>query len=291
MISIIICSRNKDALPFVSQSVASTIGVPYEIIAIDNSDGQYSICEAYNRGAAQTQYDLLCFMHEDIRFHTQGWGRKVIDALADPTIGVLGVTGGQYQLASPAAWWGCGLALCRENVLNVFEDGHTEMELRNPEGAALTDVAVVDGMWLCSRKAVWEQHPFDANTFTDFHFYDVDYCTEVFGAGLRVCVTFEVLLEHHSRGSVNNAWVHNALKYQRKRRGQLPFGPVSVPTAERRRLELRALQEFTGRLVRGRFPHWLVAQYLSRCWARAPFNRDTLWLLKQWLQPGAPANR
>lgn len=291
MVSLIVCTRDAPALAAVSQSVAATIGVPYEIIAIDNSQGKYSICEAYNRGAAQAQYDLLCFMHEDIRLHTVGWGTIVAEILADSSIGVLGVTGGMYQVAAPAAWWGCGLALCRENVLNVFSDGHSEMELRNPEGAALTDVAVVDGMWMCSRKAVWQQFPFDATTFTDFHFYDVDYCTEVFRQGLRVCVTFQVLLEHHSRGSVNDAWVRNALKYQRKRQGQLPFGPVAIPAAEARRLELRALHEFIGRLVRGAFPGRLVAQYLGRCLALAPLNRDTLWLAKQWLQRGALSNR
>ena len=43
MISIVICSRSETALENVSQSVSLTIGVPYEIIAIDNSKGEYSI--------------------------------------------------------------------------------------------------------------------------------------------------------------------------------------------------------------------------------------------------------
>ena len=286
MLSIIICTRNLAALAAVSQSVAATVGVEHEIVAVDNSAGHYSICAAYNEGAGRARYELLCFMHEDIRFHTIGWGSTVAKILADATVGVLGVTGGMYQLAAPAAWWGCGLALCRENVLNVFGDGHTEMELRNPEGAALTDVAVVDGMWMCSRKEVWQRHPFDAGTFTDFHFYDVDYCTEIFGQGLRVCVTFQILLEHHSRGTVNDAWVRNALKYQHKRRGQLPFGPATIAVEEQRRMELGALQEFTGRLIRGPFSHRQTAYYLGRCWLLSPFNRDTWWLAKQWLRGG-----
>lgn len=284
MISLIICSRNSAVLEAVSQNIAISIGVEYEVIAIDNSKGQYSICEAYNLGASQAHFGLLCFMHEDIRFHTMNWGNIVIDTLADLTIGVLGVTGGMYQLAAPAAWWGCGLDLCRENVLNVFEDGHTEMELRNPENATLTDVAVVDGMWMCSRKEIWMKYPFDAQTFTDFHFYDVDYCTEVFKRGLRVCVTFQLILEHHSRGSVNAMWIRNALKYRRKRHKELPFGPISISTTERQKIELHALQEFTGRLIRGKFSAQLIAAYLGRCLALAPFNRDTLWLAKMWIR-------
>lgn len=283
MLSIIICTRDEAALAAVSYSVQQTVGVPYEIIAIDNSSGRYGICEAYNIGAAQAQYHLLCFMHEDIRFHTARWGTIVAEILADPTIGVLGVTGGQYQVAAPAAWWGCGLDFCRENVLNIFADGHTELDLRNPEGKRLADVAVVDGLWMCSRKEVWQQHPFDSNTFTEFHFYDVDYCTEIFKHGYRVCVTFDLLIEHHSRGSVNTSWLHNALIYEQKRRGQLPFGVVKPTAAQRATMELRALQEFTGRLIRAKFPARIVLTYLGRCLRLNPLNRDTLWLAKLWL--------
>ncbi|MVN78986.1 hypothetical protein GO988_21865 [Hymenobacter sp. HMF4947] len=284
MVSLIICSRSKGDLIKVSDSVANTINIAYEIISVDNSQGLYGICEAYNIGAAQAQYDLLCFMHEDIRFHTAGWGKVVVDILSDSTIGVLGITGGQYQVAAPAAWWGCGLDLCRENVLNVFPDGHTEMDLHNPEGQRLTDVAVVDGLWMCSRKEVWQQYPFDAQTFSEFHFYDVDYCTELFKHGLRVCVTFDLLIEHHSRGSVNTSWLHNALKYQEKRKGQLPFGVVSLTPSQQTTIELRALQEFTGRIIRANFSARVIITYLSRCLLVSPFNRDTLWLVKLWLQ-------
>ncbi|MFI2757155.1 glycosyltransferase family 2 protein, partial [Streptococcus suis] len=83
VLSLIICTRDPTALKTVSQSAAATIGVPHEIVAVDNSEGQYGICEAYNIGAAQAQYDVLCFMHEDIRFHTSGWGRIVVDILQD----------------------------------------------------------------------------------------------------------------------------------------------------------------------------------------------------------------
>jgi glycosyltransferase involved in cell wall biosynthesis len=284
MISIIICTRNELSLAEVSTNVQHTVGLPYEIIAVDNRQGKYSICEAYNVGAAKAKYEVLCFMHEDILFHTVGWGQVVADILQDATIGVLGITGGRRQVAAPAAWWGCGLELCRENVLNVFPDGHKKMDLHNPEGQPLIDMAVVDGMWMCSRREVWRHYPFDAATFTDFHFYDVDYCTEIYQHGLRVCVTFDVLLEHHSRGSVNTAWLHNALKYERKRQGQLPFGPAKISAAQSRRIEVKALQEFSNRLLQAAFPKRQVLVYIGRCLSLDPLNRDTLWLLKQWLR-------
>ncbi|MCE5282251.1 MAG: glycosyltransferase family protein, partial [Deltaproteobacteria bacterium] len=78
MISIIICSRDSGALKEVSGNIEETIGVPYEIIAIDNSRNQYSIFDAYNLGAEQSTFDHLCFMHEDILYHTPHWGSAVI---------------------------------------------------------------------------------------------------------------------------------------------------------------------------------------------------------------------
>lgn len=265
-------------------NVEATIGVPYELIAIDNAEGRYGICQAYNLGAARAQFGILCFMHEDIRLHTPAWGQVVSRVLQDTTIGVLGVTGGLWQVAAPAPWWGCGLAWCRENVLNVQENGQVVVDLRNPEGNRLTDAAVVDGMWLCSRREVWQQYPFDERTFPDFHFYDVDYCTEIFRHQLRVCISFEVQLEHHSRGSLNRSWAVNALRYVRKRRGQLPFGPVAPPSEEQARMELRAQQEFTGHLLRGQFPTGVVWHYLRPLLAAAPLNRDAWWLLRQWVK-------
>lgn len=282
MISVIVCSRSSRDAQEVALNVAASIGVEHEFIGIDNSEGSYSICEAYNTGAAQAKYEVLCFMHEDIRLHTAGWGNIISSILTNSTIGVVGITGGCYQVAAPAAWWGCGLELCRENVLNVFPDGHKEMDLHNPEKTDLTDVAAVDGMWMCSRKEVWQKYPFDAKTFTDFHFYDIDYCTEIYQRGLRVCVTYRVLLEHHSRGSINTLWLRNAIKYERKRKGQLPFGPAEVSAAHSRELTVKALQEFSGRLLRAGFPKKQVLSYLGRCLALDPLNRDTLWLLKQW---------
>ena len=77
MISIIISSANSKQLEEVSQNVAQTIGVPYEIISFNNADGSMGICEVYNKGTAKAKYDLLCFMHEDLLFKTMDWGKVV----------------------------------------------------------------------------------------------------------------------------------------------------------------------------------------------------------------------
>ena len=78
MISIIICSRNKDIPSELKQNIADTIGVDYELVVIDNSRNQYSIFSAYNEGVKRAKGDMLCFMHEDVVFKNCNWGERVI---------------------------------------------------------------------------------------------------------------------------------------------------------------------------------------------------------------------
>ena len=73
MISCIICSRRSDISAELKENIASTIGCEYELVAIDNSKKEYSIFSAYNEGVRRANGEILCFMHEDILYHTQGY--------------------------------------------------------------------------------------------------------------------------------------------------------------------------------------------------------------------------
>ena len=265
----------------VSQNVAATIGVPYELIAIDNSAGKYGICEAYNIGARQSQYEVLCFMHEDIAFHTPDWGQVVIDVLADSSIGVLGVAGGMYQLGVPSGWWSVYEHL-RMQVIQTTPDYPRNLDVVNPQQEELADVAAVDGLWMCSRKTVWQQHPFDEATFPAFHFYDLDYCTQVFQR-LRVCVTFRVLIEHFSTGSINEGWLQAALLYQRKWRAHLPFGVVEVSKLQRKRIEQRVFAEFVERVLQSKLSNWAVLKVLGSLLANNQLSQENLGMVKRFV--------
>lgn len=223
MISIIICSRHPELLKLVSQDVEKTIGVPYEIIAIDNSSGNYGICEAYNLGAESSKYDILCFMHEDISFETDKWGETVLNIFSTSSIGALGVAGSTYVSDVPCPWWENGVKNKRVNIYQVSKNGEKSLDYENIRNEKISEVAVLDGVWICTRKNIWEKYKFDATTFNNFHFYDIDYCSDIVKQH-KVMVTYEVLINHSSTGSVNEQWVLNALKYYNKRREQLPIG-------------------------------------------------------------------
>ena len=43
--------------------------------AIDNREKQWPIARAYNEGASRAHYPFLFFVHEDVKFHSVGWGK------------------------------------------------------------------------------------------------------------------------------------------------------------------------------------------------------------------------
>src|SRR5205809_6411151 len=103
MLSIIICSRDHEQLVLVKKNISETIGIPFEILSIDNSNNKYSICTAYNTAASEAKYETLCFMHEDIVIRTYNWGNIVLDILKQD-FGLAGVAGSMYKSRSISGW-------------------------------------------------------------------------------------------------------------------------------------------------------------------------------------------
>ncbi len=265
MISIIICSRDTQVLKQISENVALTIGVPFEIQAIDNSKGTYGICEAYNIGAERSTYDILCFMHEDIKFHTQDWGKNVFKTLQDISIGLIGVAGGQVKTKNPEGWWVPGGSYVRSNLIQSFpDDTPTFTNYYNPYDEPISDVVTVDGVWFCCRKSVWKENRFDSTVLKEFHFYDLDFSLQIFKKGLRVCVVYDVLLEHFSPGSVNKSWVKNAAIFSKKWKPYLPMSVHSFSDYKWRKLEYQSCQEFIRVLMSLNIKNSLFFYYLFK---------------------------
>ena len=103
MISLIVCSRSKDISRKLRENVEKTIGVEFEWVVIDNSTGAHSIFKAYNLGSKRAKGDILCFMHDDILFLSNNWGKVVIDAFQMETLGLLGVIGNHVVPACPSS--------------------------------------------------------------------------------------------------------------------------------------------------------------------------------------------
>ena len=225
MISCIICSRRPDISAELKENIASTIGCEYELIVIDNSKNEYSIFSAYNEGVRRAKGNVLCFMHEDIIYHTNDWGPKVLDYFKQyPRAGLIGVAGTHYMPAMPAAQWDSELSsssMIQGEVIN----GHyitTNWEQTDYKSTPTLMVAV-DGLWMCMPEKMFYRVCWDENVYKGFHCYDTDMAFQTWNAGFEVHLFWDVLIEHQSIGSANKAFVEASEALFRKWKHILPM--------------------------------------------------------------------
>lgn len=228
MISLIICTRHPNDLAELRRNVDETIGTAYQWIVVDNSENRYSLCAAYNEGVRQAEGELLCFMHDDIVYHTHDWGKNVERHFQLPEVGMIGVAGS--HIIPAAGDWRVGFI--PYHVLHFVQRNHSLMqydsyfaeEARLCVDGLLTEVAVLDGVWFCLPKRLFDSGTvrFDDRNFTSFHIYDTDISMQVVQTGRKLYVVDDVLLEHNSKGVFNESFVEALQTFFQKWEGRLP---------------------------------------------------------------------
>ncbi len=266
MISIIIASADQQLFDAVSKNIEGSIGVPYEIIKYENSNGAIGLCELYNAGARKAKYDLLCYMHEDIAIKTSEWGQIVQEIFEkNKLVGVVGVAGSAYKTYAPSGWdvEGNGDRVRYINYIQLFKRTIRPSELinYNPSARKLAKVVCVDGMWFCTRKDIVLKHPFDEDLLKGFHGYDIDFCLSV-NQFSDIVVTFDVLLEHFSEGGFNQEWLIEILKIHEKWLHTLPVSINYIPKKEQLGFEKRAYKSLVINLLRFGFKKRFIWQQL-----------------------------
>ena len=249
MISIIVCSVNHTLFEMFKKSVVQTIGVQYEIIKIDNLNKSYSICEAYNLGASKSNHEYLCFAHEDILFKSQNWGAILLKHFEqDSKIGVIGVAGSKYKSLSPSDWPSGSEDLdCINIIQHQKEHNESIRQINNPDNYnSIVEVQTLDGLFMLTRKSIWEKNKFDQQTFKGFHCYDLDFCLQI-GKNCKVMVTYEVLIKHLSEGSHNKDWIMNSILLSQKWINYLPVGDLSYD--KKKKLEWRQKKLFLQKML------------------------------------------
>lgn len=232
MISVIICSINPLQLKEISKNIENTIGVPYELIAINNNVNPRGITSVYNEGVKKANYEHLCLVHEDVKFNTKEWGKVLIRTFKDEKLGLVGVAGGAHKPKVPSGWGPSGVEdrFVKINMIQHFK--HDEkppmLQYYNLYNEKVAEVACLDGLFLASRKSILTEIPFDEDTFTGFHCYDIDISIAI-GQKYKVAVTYEIEVEHFSEGSIGKDWIENTLLVHEKWKDVLPvtIGPIS----------------------------------------------------------------
>ena len=149
MISIIICARNNDISESLKYNIQSTIGTDYELVIVDNHDDGKSIFKAYNEGVSHAKGEILCFMHDDIILHSNGWGLSVEKYFKDSSIGAIGIVGS--HIIPRVGDWRVGytdyLVLnFMQRTYTIWSGRYYSRQTQEGLSGALTDVATIDGV-------------------------------------------------------------------------------------------------------------------------------------------------
>jgi len=235
MISIIICSRTASISDELNQNIDQTIGIPYELVIIDNSDNLYSIFSAYNEGVKRSKNEVLCFMHDDIIFKTNDWGIKVMNRFNSLKLGAIGVAGSPYYAILPGAWWSGGY-ICQ----SIY--GEQDLSYQPKQDNALP-VVVLDGLWFCVRKSLFNTIRFDDTTFSGFHYYDMDISLQIQQNGYELLSVYDISIQHSS-GKLDTIWLNNALLLQKKWENNLPIFSEKLPYFKEVTIEYAVLEEY-----------------------------------------------
>lgn len=254
MISIIVCSKFRELQQSLIDNISSTIGVEYELICIDNSENKYSIFEAYNLGFRRSKYPFICYVHEDVKFHTMGWGIKMIAHMQRPTAGICGLAGGGLVSHVPASWKG------NFSYINIIQSDRTgkkaSQKVRYPSNVKTTykNVVLLDGVLLCMNRHVAEKLRFD-ESINGFHGYDLDICIQSHTLGYNNCVMFDVAVEHFSRGNRDALYFRNLVQIYHKWNSKLPLfaAELSVSSPKMKQIDTKKLFKLTYKLVKRGF--------------------------------------
>jgi hypothetical protein len=228
MISIIISSANPEQLQKVKVNIGKTIGVPFEIISYDNSNGKNGISKVYNDGVKSAKYDILCFMHEDIITHTNDWGKLLIKYFSEyKNLGVLGIAGSDGKTSVPS---GCHIVY-GNYYMNLIQ--HYKFQETPPKRICLPEnyhnskelhqVICIDGVWFCCAKQTALENPFDEQ-LSGFHGYDIDFSLNI-SSKFTNMITFEILISHYSEGNFSLQWLDAMIYIHNKYKKSLPMYP------------------------------------------------------------------
>lgn len=225
MISIIICSTSPVTNPELVSNISKTIGSEYEIVHVDNSKGKYGICAAYNIGVARAKGDILCFMHEDVKFHSSEWGKRVEYYFANNDIGMLGVAGGRL-VPERSDWRFIDLDYLVIRLIQGITSP-TGFHFVKPQDweptGQLHQVAILDGVWFCIHRDLFTSIRFDQETFPYFHLYDSDISMQVNRLGKKLYVCDDVILEHFSEGTFSESFSTGLDDFLGKWESELPL--------------------------------------------------------------------
>lgn len=281
MLSIIICHRNEALLAAIKVNIESTIGIPYELIVIDNRNAEYSIFSAYNEGVRRAKFEIICFTHEDILFHTPNWGDKVLNHFKDSEVGMIGVAGGMAQSHVPSAWWFNNYFNNSARNILMSETSKLQTSLyqyySNPfNNKVRAEVIIIDGMWFCIRKELFKSISFDEKEFKGYHIYDADISMQVLQYAKNF-VVFDILVQHLWSYRISKDFYNSLCRFVLKWRDHLPIQAANVEEGYMNKYNWHALRNLILEMKFNNISPGIIQDILQEYYPLAKQNANSVW--------------
>lgn len=283
MISIIICSVNIGRAKALEQNIAKTIGIPFEVIIWDNRQYGYGLAKVYNICAFKAKYDFLCFVHEDIKFDSDGWGIGLIEQLRKPDCGVIGFAGSVIKSRNLSGWGqDKKYNLCNYIQCDFERGGEATICCNIDKTHVFVPCITLDGLVMFVRKSVWAEFLFDEKLLNGFHGYDLDFSMNVSRKYLNyVCNMIQI--EHLSLGNFGVDWLNAMHLLHRKWEKHLPIYIGEISLEEVRKNESEAYYNCIKSLFRSHCSQskvWLcIKDYIKKY----HFREHSLTLLLKYI--------
>jgi len=266
MISIIVCSRTEKVSESFEQNIAQNIGVEYEIVCIDNSNNDHTIYSAYNKGIKLSKYDNLCLVHEDVKFTSKDFGKKIIQHVNRPNVGLCGLAGCDILSRIPSIWGS------KDFYANIIESDVNEKipsrlfyEPKN-YNSSFRPVLLLDGVILCAKKSVFDTIQFD-ESLGRFHGYDYDISIQSFIAGFTNIVMYDIELEHFSKGTMNLDYLQTIERIYKKWEKFIPLFERNITEEKKQKMikevEIKRLDKLFKTYIRCNADYILIREKIS----------------------------
>jgi len=218
-ISIIISSHlSKEENKKFENHIKNTIGIKNPEILLYENFNEYSLTEIYNIGLNNSSNDIVLFIHNDIFFNTQNWGKILLSKFNDDKYGIIGIAG-STDLGENGLWWGDSSKMIG-SVFHKYNNKTFESKYSNSY-KEIIDVAVVDGLFIGINKNKI-QNSF-VETFTGFHYYDISFCVENLLKGVKIGLIFDIKVTHYSIGVTNTQFDINRKLFIDTYKNHLPI--------------------------------------------------------------------
>ena len=181
---------------------------------------EYKLSEVYNRGIDESQFNIVCCIHNDIKLE-KNWGVKLLQDFNDGNdYGIIGKAGSCYFPESGVYWDKMQQTMVGQ-VYHHPEGQKKWLSKYSSKFPFVIPVVTIDGLFISFDKRKIK-HRFD-ETIGKFHFYDHLFCVPNYFDGVKIGVTTSFEITHESVGQPNQEFFQSKTKFLEKWGHKLPI--------------------------------------------------------------------